>query len=345
MAYNVEAILNTIRANGSAEYTSRVPVATQTNLSTIGQVIMSYTPVMNEFLNQLVNRIALVIINNKTIENPLRALKKGGMPLGNDIESIFVNPANGETYNQSSTDLLTVKNADVKSIFYRLNRQDKFSVTITQNQIARAFTSNQEMSNLIDSIVSSLYSGDNYQEFILMKNLLATAVNKDHITKVNIFTDTQAINDYDESTSKQLVKQIKTYSKMFTFPSSNYNKYSTVKGGGATPVITWTPQEDQVLILNALISANIDIDVLAYAFNLDKTQIQAQTIDVDDFGGEPVLGILTDKSFFQVYDNLLRTDNFYNPDTISFKYYLHHWQTYGYNLFCNAVAFTYTPLP
>jgi hypothetical protein len=129
---------------------------------------------------------------------------------------------------------------------------------------------------------------------------------------------------------------------MFTLPSSQYNKYTAVKGSG-DPVITWTPKEDQILILNAAISANLDLDVLAYAFNLDKAQIQAQTIDVDDFGGEPVLAILTDKSFFQVYDNLMKVDSFYNPDTLSFKYFLHHWQTYGYNLYSNAVAFTYTP--
>ena len=340
MAYNVTALLNTIRANGSLEYSTRVPAATATNLSTIGQAIMSYTPAMNEFLDQLVNRIAMVMVNSKTIQNPLAALKKGSIPLGTDIESLFINPINGESYAQNSTDLLTVKTPDVKSMFYRLNRQDKFPVTITQPMLQKAFTSVESLSNFIDMIVNALYSGDNYQEFILMKNLMAEACNKDHILKVNVFDDT--IENYSEATSKELVKQIKTYSKMFSLPSSNYNKYSTVKGEG-DPVITWTPKEDQILILNATISANIDIDVLAYAFNLDKAQIQTQTIDIDDFGGEPVLAILTDKSFFQVYDNLLKVDSFYNADTMAFKYFLHHWQTYGYNLYANAVAFTYTP--
>jgi len=341
MAYNILTILDTIRDNGSLEYSSRVPSATDSKLDTIGQAILSYSATTNEFLNQLVNRIAMTMIDQKIINNPLSPLKKGGIPLGQDIEHLFVNPANGESYASNSTDLLTVKTPDVKSTFYRLNRQDKFTVSIYRQQLVQAFTSETAMSQLIDYIVQSLYSGDNFQEFILMKNLMSRAVHNNHLVKVNVFDENATGFVYSDITSKEIVKQVKTYSKMFTFPSSNYNKYSTVKGSG-DPVITWTPVEDQILILNAGLSATIDVDVLAYAFQLDKMNMPT-IIEVDDFGDEPVLAILTDKSFFQVYDNDKNVDSFYNPDTRAFKYFLHHWQTYAYNLYANAVALTYTP--
>jgi hypothetical protein len=89
-------------------------------------------------------------------------------------------------------------------------------------------------------------------------------------------------------------------------------------------------------------SANIDVEVLSYAFNMDKSQIQARTLNIDSFNGQPILGLLADKSFFQVYDNLNELSDFYNPDNLTQKFILHHWQTYGYSLLANAIAFDYT---
>ena len=41
----------------------------------------------------------------------------------------------------------------------------------------------------------------------------------------------------------------------------------------------------------------------------------------------------------QVYDNLFETTEFYNAQGLYWNYWLNHWQTYGYSLFANAVAF------
>lgn len=48
-------------------------------------------------------------------------------------------------------------------------RKDKYSVAITPQMIKREFTSSNKFETLINTIVSSLYSGDNYDEFLLMK--------------------------------------------------------------------------------------------------------------------------------------------------------------------------------
>jgi len=342
MPYNVNTILDTIRANASDDYISRVPATTQASIATIGQVLTQESILANEFCSALVNRIAFTIVTNKVAVNPLAILKKGGVPLGTDIQEIFTNPAKAKTYDLSSTDLLSVVAPDVKALYYRVNRQDKYPVTITRELLQKAFTNEATLSSFIDSIISSLYSGDNYDEFILMKNIVTKAFTSGHIATTNIFDENVTTNT-DVDIAKSLVKAIKTYSKMFTFPSSEYNKYSTVVTADASkPVITWTPLEDQILILDATMSANIDVEVLSYAFNIDKSQIQARTLDIDSFNGEPVLGLLCDKSFFQVYDNLLEMRMFDNADNLTQKYILHHWQTYGYSLFANAMIFTYT---
>ena len=76
MATNI-TVLNTIWENASDEYTNRIPQATQANITEVGNAIMSYAPVMNEFLDALVNRISLVIVSSKLATNKLAPFKKG----------------------------------------------------------------------------------------------------------------------------------------------------------------------------------------------------------------------------------------------------------------------------
>lgn len=340
MSYNITTILDAIRTSASSYYSDRVPSATQTSLSTIGQVITSETALSNEFLDKLVNRIALTQINNKVASNPLAVLKKGGVPLGSDIQEIIANPSKAKVYDINSTDLLSIVKPDVKALYYRLNRKDKYPVTITREMMQTAFTDSGTFSNFIDMIISTIYSGDNYDEFILMKNIIKTAYTANHIVKLEIFDENDTTLS-DEKIAKDIVKAIKTYSKQFKFPKSDFNKYSTVVGGTETPLITWCETKDQIVILNSAMAANIDVEVLAYTFNIDKSQIQAQTLEIDDFNGAPIVALLCDKSFFQVRDNLKEMRSFENGDNLTMKYILHHWQTYGYSLFANAIALTY----
>lgn len=335
-------ILNTIRQNASAEYQKRIPEATRTNLETVAQNMGTYQSTMNEMLTSLVNRIAMVIIHNKMIKNPLSILKKGGVPMGKDIEELFVNPAISETYSYTSEDLLTVKIPDVKALYYGLNRQDKYSVTITRPMVMKALTSDSEMSSLINQIVSSLYSGDNYDEFKLMKQLVAQASKKEH---AKVETMSWDLAKMTPENSTQLVKAIKTDMGMMKFASSDYNSYDKVKPSSDKRgnVVTFTPLEDQVLLIDSRVLTNVGIDVLASAFNLDKASFMGQVIEVDNFNGEPILAMACDRNWFRVFDNLLTTSNMWNPDTLTYKYWLHHWQTLSYCMFANAKIYKYTP--
>ena len=71
-------ILNTIRANASAQYQDQVPeVATNYDVRQVGDVFFGYPNLANEFLSALVNQIALVRIRSATFNNPYRMFKKG----------------------------------------------------------------------------------------------------------------------------------------------------------------------------------------------------------------------------------------------------------------------------
>lgn len=337
---NVINIMNTIRENASQEYQDRIPVATRTNIAEVGNPILTYQIMQNEFLNSLVNKVALTIVRNKTAKNPLSVLKKGGQPLGSDIEEIFTNMAKSSKYDPTGANLLTRKIPDTKVIYHRLNRQDVYQVTINDSQLAQAFTSWDKMGELIMSIVNSMYSGDNFDEYLLTKNLLGGAIHDGYIKSVEVDGIDTAAH------TKQLIKDIKNISGYMQFPSSEYNTYidkvrESDPQSTEEPIVTWTPKEDQIILIRTDVLTAIDIDVLAGAFNLEKAELKARMLEVDNFGegGENTLLVLADKSLTQIYDNKLETKEFYNGAGLYWNYFLHHWQTYSLSSFANAIAF------
>jgi hypothetical protein len=335
-------VLNTIRANASKNYKDTVPVATQNNFLQVGSNILNYEPNANEFANALVNMVAFTVVQNKQFKNPLSPLKKGGIPLGQDIQEIYTNPAKGGTYDGSSTQLLTVFKADTKVAYYRMNRQAKFRVTISLPDLQRAFTSIQALDQYTQSIINSMYSGDEIEQFELTKELIAQAYENNMLTEISVYNDqTQNLSDAD--IAKALVKSIQTYSDLMIFPSTQYNKFATLKGEGTTPVKTWTPKKDQVLIIPSTVKTNINVELLATAFNKSYLEMEEMMLTVDSFVGEPILAILCDKSCFQIYENYYAVKSFDNPDTNMQNYWLHHWQTFGFSLLANSLVFTYTP--
>ena len=84
-------ILNVIRANASYAYQSEVPTLSDANgIPAVGEVLYGNPTLCNEFINALVNRIALVVVNSAVFNNPFVMLKKGYLEFGESVEEIFV---------------------------------------------------------------------------------------------------------------------------------------------------------------------------------------------------------------------------------------------------------------
>lgn len=334
---NMQNVLNAILNGASADYQARVPVATQENITEVGSAIMSYQVTENEFLSALVNKIAMTIVRNKTFKNPLAVLKKGGVPLGRNIEEIYTNPATGTTFDPTGADLLSRAIPDTKAIYHSMNRQGKYKATISKAQLIQAFTSYNALEQLLNSIVNSIYSGDNLEEFLLMKELFATAITGGKLKTVEV----DSVVDTDSA--KEFVKAIKSVGQAMEFPSTNYNSYFDInKDKDAKPVTTWTPLANQVLILRNDISVSVDVELLAKAFNVSYTDLQQRTLIVDGFGSAKNCGaVLCDEAFVQVYDNLTQMESFHNGEGLYDNFIYHHWQTYSLSLFANAMAFMF----
>ena len=329
-------LFNFVRQESTGNFKEVVPLATDGNISDISNILFNdaYQPLLNEFVNNLINRIGLTIIRNKSYDNPLALLKKGSQPLGTDIQDIYTNPSEAEQYELSNTEmakLLTITDPDTKVAYYRRNRKDMYTKTIAREALQGAFVSWDRFENFISSITQSLYSGAYIDEFAYTKGLVAGAYanNKAIVQTVTAVTT--------EATGKAFVKKVRNLYKSMRFPSSAYNAYS-LNTGDNKPVVTWTTPERVVFLVRADVMTEIDVDVLASAFNMNKADFLGRVIEVDKFDDDnKVLGVICDEAFFQIYDNIFRFDEFYNARTMSWNEYLHVWETFAICPFANAV--------
>lgn len=328
-------ILNVIRANASQAYQDRIPEATQDNIREVGNPILQYQAHANEFLNALVNRIGLVLITNRMYNNPLKPFKRGELTLGETVEEIFVNIIKAEPYYRvdaegktACQDLFEQRIPDVRAAFHTRNRQDKYPVTISNDDLRTAFLSYQGVEDLVGKIIESVYTSDEYDEFLLMKNIFREAGERGALYPITIPDPT------DTDTGKTAMVAIRKAALDLTFMSDKYNLMG---------VTTHTPTSEQVIFLLTSIAATVDVEVLASAFNMDKTDFIGRRVIVDDFGGleeEGVVAIAVDRDWFMVFDNYIAMTEVYNGARLYWNYFLHHWETLSYSPFKNAVAYT-----
>lgn len=343
-------ILNVIRQNASLEYQSSVPAVTQADdIPKVGEVLMGYPALANQFINALVNRIALVRVNSATFNNPYSRLKKGYLEYGETVEEIFVNIAKVFTFNEEKAEARELKRylPDVKAAFHTINWRVIYPITIEEEQLREAFLSIDGVQDMIARIVDSIYTAAEYDEFLLFKYLIIKAVNKGQMYPV-------AVNVSD---LKNAAKSFRGTSNILPFMSDKYN---------AMGVKNTTPKNRQVIFMDAMFNADFDVNVLASAFNMDKADFMGRLHLIDDFttfdnerfdviraestGLEEVtsteltmmgnvIAVLGDENWFQLYDNLARMAEKYVASGLRWNYFYHVWKTISTSPFHNMIVF------
>lgn len=332
--------------NASPTLRGAVPMATALSLQETGGALLKYTPFMNEFLSGLVNRILYQEVRDATYNNPLRIFKGADVPYGTDVQDSIANPAVATAYDSTAlSDVLTPQSPDVKTVYYRRNRQDKYKVTIWDAQLKGAFINPDAFMRLYAAIRNTLVNGDNIDEYRLMVSTLADPLDNGNIVTKELTKGAMT----DEEFYRQVVRNLREYFLMFGFPSTAYNSYKKMADAagvaGATDLTTWTTPDRISVILRADVAAATDVEVLAKAFNMDKTDFLGRQVIVDSFGeGETAkntLAIICDNTAIRTHDNLYQmADTPYNAAALCRTWYLHHWETMAYSPLANAVAIT-----
>lgn len=257
------------------------------------------------------------------------------MSLGETVEEIFVNIIKAEPYylvdDQGKTaaqDEFERRLPNVLAAFHKRNRQDKYPVTIQNDDLRTAFLSYQGVEDLVSKIIEAVYTSDEYDEFLLMKNVFFEAGVRGALRPVTVPGLDSDVN------AKKTMTLFRQTALDLTFMRSDSNFMG---------VTTHTPLDEQVIFILSSVAATVDVEVLASAFNMDKTNFIGRRVIVDDFGGlekEGVIAIAADEDWFMVFDNYLTMTSDYVASRLYYNYFLHHWETLSYSPFKNVVAFT-----
>lgn len=319
-------IFNTIRANLSTEFNDRIPAGTQDNIKDVYNAMMGYQAGQNEFLSALVNRIGRVLITSKLYDNPLREFKKGFLEFGETTEEIFVNIAKAHEFNPSIAEKQWMKRVipDVQAVFHKLNYKNFYKATISNDMLRQAFLSWNGISDLIARIVDSMYTGANFDEYLCMTNLINLTMDAGHYYPISVNAIT------DETSAKAFLTTLRATSNRLEFMSTTYNPMG---------VATHTPKRDQILIVSPETDAVVDVEALAYAFNMNKADIEQRKVLVDNLP-ENVIALLVDKDWFMVYDNFQNFTEQYNGEGLYWQYWFHVWKTFSTSPFANIIVFT-----
>ena len=343
-------IINTIRANASYEYQSVVPQITNaTEIPKVGEILYGYPALANQFINALVNRIALVNVKSATFNNAYAELKKGYLEFGETVEEVFVNIAKAREFSVDKAEDREFKRIlpDVRTAFHVMNYRVQYPITIQDEDLRQAFLSVNGVQDLIAKIIDSVYTASEYDEYLLFKYLLIKGITGGKMYPVSIGT-----GDLKECASK-----FRGMSNQLTFMSTKYN---------ADGVTTTTPKNDQYIFMDSMFNAQYDVNVLASAFNMDKATFSGKLKLIDDwttFDNERfkeiiensdtmelvtaeelnmmknVKAVLIDSEWFQVYDNHNKMTETYVASGQYWNYFYNVWKTVSSSPFSNAIVF------
>ena len=332
--------LNEIREtsiqNGTL-YHRQVPVIeATTSITNFGMPILENQVVMNEFVSSLMNRIAYTSFSNRyTFDNPLRILNGDEIPLGEVVQDIYVNPAQARQYNVNDfAGLLQKYEASVKVQYLAKNQDVQYCVSITRPSLKKAFTSWADLERFIDELSNSLYNGLYIDDYKLSKGLVASAY-ANGVGQIRVVSNNPTGSD---AYGRAFVKQLRTDFLNMALPSINFNAYTKVTDGDF--IQTWTRPEDIVLLVRNDVLASIDVDVLAVAFNMEKTEFLGRVIPVDKFDADDkIYAFMGDRRWFRIHTQEMYLDEFYNANNRVWNYYLNKVAMFNYSLFANGVIY------
>lgn len=330
----------------SQEFKDRIGEVTAKNMHKVGEIITEYPTAKNEFVNVLTNQVAKQRFFSKAYENPYKLFKKGMLPYGKSIESIFVDIVKGKDRTRKTdgsalaTDLLTRENPNVKVEYYTENKQMQYQATISDEELKGAFRTENGLSELTSRILQSPLNSAEYDDFLLVKHALS------HLKGAEVKLGKTA---YDKLTLQQkaqsLVTAIKSYILKMGFLSNQYN------GQG---VMTYSKPQDLVCFVPTDLLAVMDVQLLAQAFNVSYDQINLHVLPIDYFekcsttdGGTTYTYaedletqcIICDKEALQIWETLNSSETFRNPQALYTNVWFNRWGIVASCNFVNCVKF------
>lgn len=326
MATNVD-ITNLVASMGSTDLHNRIGTATEQTIGKIGETILTYTATKNEFLDVLVNKICGQIFMNKVYTNPLSFFEKDPVPFGATLESVFCDLIQAKNFNENfgsgNTEvgsLIGTEKPPVKTEYYSRNFAKKYKISVSDEQLRTAFMNANGLQNLINQVLIVPTNSRNFDDFQMMKGLLANVSTKE------ITLSTAYKTAADDVKAKELTKKTRAIVDRFGMMGNVFN----IQG-----INTFTNSQNIVIITTPEVAAMLDVELLATAFNMDKAEMGRRIVKIDSFQkydgtnkkfvADPNVELMiVDEDYIQFRRTLQVSESFRNPDYLTTNVFTHN---------------------
>lgn len=330
MALENSVIAEKIWLEAGNDYQQRIPNPTINSLEATWRALFKpgNNAYLNQFMDVLVNRIAYTYVHNMEWQNPLAVFKRQKLNYGTTTQEIALNWVKAHAYKDDVVSLLSLHRPEGDVAYHTQNRMDKYPISIVLPELKNAFLDDYGLNRLVAGIMQAPVNSDNYDEYRIALNMLAT------------YEDAYGFYKYplsavptDEATGKEFLTAVRTLVGMLQFPSARYNAASV-----SVPV--FAKPSELVLLVTPAVAASLSVEVLSSIFHVEMAEVNVRQIIVDEFPIPNAVAMLTTEDFFIMQDTLYENTSFWNAETLATNYYLHHWEIISASPFVPAILFT-----
>ena len=180
----------------------------------------------------------------------------------------------------------------------------------------------------LNKITQNLYTSNERDNTKYAKRLLSRAIERGGV----IFKEVGDVINDPTAMSKFLAEIRADYSNIqWINPEPEDPKYNVMGVDN--------PAQDVVTVVPNNYKAAIDVNTLAGAFNIGKTDLMGKVVNVNSLQNNNVVAMMMDPRFAQIYNVLDDGESFFNPETLISNEYLHIWKLYTYVKFFNCVVY------
>lgn len=313
---------------GTNDFQQRIPDPTQAGISATMSAL--FQPMNGQYFNQfmdiLVNRIAYTYVRGQNYKNPLAVFKGNKINYGSTIQEIAPKWIKAHSYEDDAETLLKLHRPESEVWYHSQNRRDQYPISVNVDELRTAFTDEYGLNNLVAQLMNTPNNADEYDEFNIMKNLIAEYETRWGFYKYHL-------DDYpaDDASGKAFLTALQTLGGKLQFPSSVYS---------GTDIPVFAQPSELVLLVTPEAQASLNVNTLAALFNVDLAKVSYRTVLIDEFPIPDAVALLTTEDFFVCHDTLYNTTSFWNPQTLTTTYWLNHWGVYSVSPFVPAILFT-----
>lgn len=328
MAQNNNTIMAKAWLAGTNDFQQRIPDPTQAGISATMSAL--FQPMNGQYFNQfmdiLVNRIAYTYVRGQNYKNPLAVFKGNKINYGSTIQEIAPKWIKAHSYEDDAETLLKLHRPESEVWYHSQNRRDQYPISVNVDELRTAFTDEYGLNNLVAQLMNTPNNADEYDEFNIMKNLIAEYETRWGFYKYHL-------DDYpaDDASGKAFLTALQTLGGKLQFPSSVYS---------GTDIPVFAQPSELVLLVTPEAQASLNVNTLAALFNVELAKVSYRTVLIDEFPIPDAVALLTTEDFFVCHDTLYNTTSFWNPQTLTTTYWLNHWGVYSVSPFVPAILFT-----